>query len=180
MGERETPERSSREREPEARIIRARPMLFSPKNIIILTAGVILSSLLAIFVVESYIAPSIEQRRLSQQAAGSAKKVESELDKLVFFKIDPMIVNPADSNGERYLKASVTFETLDPEVQRELDKRLPQIKNQINNILSSKSISQIQTNKDREDIRREILERVNGVLIKGRLSNVYFEEFVYQ
>ena len=180
MGEREAPERSPTEREPEARIIRARPRLFGPKNVIILTAGVILSSLLAIFVVESYIAPSIEQRRLSQQASGSTKKVESELDKLVFFKIDPLIVNPADSNGERYLKASVTFEMLDLDVQRELDKRLPQIKNQINNILSSKTISQIQTNKDRENIRREILERVNGVLVKGRLSNVYFEEFVYQ
>lgn len=180
MGERATPERSPRESESEARIIRARPRLFGLKNIIILTTGVILSSLLAIFIVETYIAPSLEQRRLSQQVPASKKQIEADLEKLVFFRIDPLIVNPADSNGERYLKASVTFEMLDPEVQRELDRRLPQIKNQINNILSSKTISEIQTNKDRENIRREILERVNGVLIKGRLSNVYFEEFVYQ
>jgi flagellar FliL protein len=69
---------------------------------------------------------------------------------------------------------------LDAEVQRELGKRLPQIKNQINNILSSKTIAQIQTPNGREQLRREILERVNGMLINGRVSNVYFEEFVYQ
>ena len=68
----------------------------------------------------------------------------------------------------------------DAKVQEEIGKRLPQIKNQINNILSSKSIKEIQTNEDREILRREILERVNGIIMNGRITNVYFEEFVYQ
>ena len=65
-------------------------------------------------------------------------------------------------------------------VRDELEKRLPQIKNQINNVLSSKTIDQVRTNEDKERLRREILNRVNGMLITGRISNVYFEEFVYQ
>jgi flagellar FliL protein len=99
---------------------------------------------------------------------------------LQFFKIDPIIVNPANSNGERYLKAVVALETYEPKVSAELELRLPQIKNQINSILSSKTISQMQTNEDRERLRREIQNRVNGLLVRGRVSNVYFEEFVYQ
>lgn len=182
MGEREAPTSSPDEREMEARIVRAKPGILSLRNIIILTAGVVLSSLLAIFVVEGVLAPSIERRRLSQQLPGAPaeKRTASELDELVFFQIEPLIVNPAGSDGERYLKASVTLEMGDLAVQQEIDKRLPQIKNQINNILSSKTIAQIQTNEDRKNLQREILEKVNGMLIKGRVSNVYFEEFVYQ
>lgn len=180
MGEREPPERSPREREPEARIIRAKPRIFSLKNIVILVAGIVLSSLLAIFVIDSYIAPSVEKRRLRQKASVSSKETTTELDKIVFVKIDPLIVNPAGSDGGRYLRASVTLEMFDVEVQEEIDKRLPQIKNQINNTLSSKSITEIQTNEDREILRREILDRLNGIIMSGRITNVYFEEFVYQ
>jgi flagellar FliL protein len=180
MGERMTSERTPNETDLEARIVRARPGLFSIRNIVILVAGVLLSSLLAVLVVDLIIAPSIEHRRVSMQASSSARENGTRLDSLQFFQIEPLIVNPANSNGERYLKASVTLEMLDAEVQRELGKRLPQIKNQINNILSSKTIAQIQTPNDREQLRREILERVNGMLINGRVSNVYFEEFVYQ
>ncbi|MBI4831962.1 MAG: flagellar basal body-associated FliL family protein, partial [Candidatus Lindowbacteria bacterium] len=97
-----------------------------------------------------------------------------------FYRIDPIIVNPAGSNGERYLKAKVALETHDADVQAEIEKRLPQIKNQINNVLSSKTISQIQTNEDRERLRREIQNRVNNLLEGGQVYNVYFEEFVYQ
>ncbi len=57
---------------------------------------------------------------------------------------------------------------------------MPQIKNQVNNILSSKAIEQVQTNEDRERLRHEIQTRVNGLLTTGQVSNVYFEEFVYQ
>ncbi len=182
MGEREAPRGSPDEGGIEARIVRAKPGIFSLRNIIILTAGVVLSSLLAIFVVEGILAPSLERRRLNQQlpAAPAEKRTEAGLEELVFFQIEPLIVNPAGSNGERYLKASVTLEMDDVGVRQEIDKRLPQIKNQINNVLSSKTIEQIQTNEDRKNLQREILEKVNGMLIKGRVSNVYFEEFVYQ
>jgi flagellar basal body-associated protein FliL len=38
----------------------------------------------------------------------------------------------------------------------------------------------VQTSEDKEKLRREIMDRVNGLLVTGRISNVYLEEFVYQ
>lgn len=154
--------------------------VFGVRNIIILVAGIVISGGLAILTVGGYIAPKIEEDKLNQRVEKSKWTESTYLENLSFFKIDPMIVNPAGSNGERYLKATISLEMTSPEVQAEVEKRVPQIKNQINNVLSSKSISQVQTNEDREKLRREIMDRVNGMLVTGRISNVYLEEFVYQ
>jgi flagellar basal body-associated protein FliL len=157
-----------------------RPSLLTMKNIFILLAGVVISSGLALFTVGNYIAPKIENRRAERESLTFSKGRTSELESLLFYKIDPIIVNPAQSNGERYLKATVSLEAYDPAIIAEVEKRLPQIKNQINIILSSKTIEQVQTNEDKERLRREIQSRINGLLTTGNISNVYFEEFVYQ
>jgi flagellar basal body-associated protein FliL len=157
-----------------------RPSLLTLKNIFILLAGVVISSALALFTVGNYIAPKIESRKAEHESLTFSKGSDSELEDLVFYKIDPVIVNPAGSNGERYLKAAVSLEAYDPAIIAEVEKRLPQIKNQINIILSSKTIEQVQTNEDKERLRREIQSRINGLLTTGNISNVYFEEFVYQ
>ncbi len=179
MGEREAPGRLATEEEP--RPFRKKPAMFSLKNIVILALGVGIATGLALLTVGGHIAPSIERTAANgQSSAAKPGDSASRLDDILFFKLDPLIVNPAGSDGERYLKASITLETYDVEAQRELEKRLPQIKNQINNILASKSIAQVASGEDRERLRREILNRINGMIVGGRITNVYFEEFVYQ
>ena len=180
MGQRESPERSRMKDEPAAPPSSPKPGVFTLKNIALVIGGVAVSSFFAIFAVGNFIAPAIEGHRAGQQSQAAIDKPDSNLENLVFFSIDPLIVNPANSNGERYLKAAISLEMHDADLLNELNKRLPQIKNQINNILSSKTIDQIQTNEDRERLRREIQNRVNGLLVGGYVSNVYFEEFVYQ
>ncbi len=180
MGEREAQKLTIPEEEEGKPLKKGRPGVFTVKNIVILVAGVAIASALAILTVGNYIAPSIERGALSGQAQLPEPNDTARLDDLAFFKLDPLIVNPAGSDGERYLKAAVTFEMYDAEIQQELDKRLPQIKNQVNNVLSSKTVAQLQTIEDREKLGREILKRVNGMLVSGRISNVYFEEYVIQ
>lgn len=177
MGERESPAHVGA-REEQAAALSPKAPAFSVKNIAVLLVGVAVSTFFAIFTVGSYLAPAIEEKR--EERSQVASEVESELESLNFFTVDPLIVNPAQSNGERYLKATVSLETHDPDLLEEMKKRLPQIKNQINAVLSSKTIEQIGTNEDRERLRREIQNRVNGLLLTGRVSNVYFEEFVCQ
>ncbi|GAB4333709.1 MAG: hypothetical protein Kow0099_05590 [Candidatus Abyssubacteria bacterium] len=178
MGEREPLDRTDA-KEDVLQVVRMhKATAFNLKNIIILVIGVTASSLFAIFTVGGYLAPTLEQRKVEQSRLSS--NIDSQLESLAFFSIEPLIVNPAMSNGERFLKATVSLETHDPKVLEELNKRLPQIKNQINSVLSSKTIDQMQTNEDRERLRREIQNRVNALLLTGNISNVYFEEFVCQ
>ena len=157
-----------------------RQSLFTVRNMVILILGVVFSSLFALFTVGNYIAPKIERRKAERESVSFSKTGDSDLENLIFYQMDPIIVNPAESNGERYLKATVSLEAYDPQIINEIDKRLPQIKNQINNILSSKRIEQVQRNEDKERLQREIQSRINGLLSTGNIYNVYFEEFVYQ
>ncbi|UCD58564.1 MAG: flagellar basal body-associated FliL family protein [Candidatus Hydrogenedentota bacterium] len=180
MGERGSPESSRINEEPETVLTKSRPEPSNLRNIAILIVGVAVSSLLAVLTMRSYVAPAIEQRRTTLQAETSSEEVELELEKLAFYKLDPLLVNPASSNGERYLRVTISLETQDRELLKEIEKRVPQIKNQINNVLSSKTMVQLQTTDARERLRREIQNRVNGLLMSGHISNVYFEEFVYQ
>ncbi len=180
MGEREPRDRPEAAEQKAEQSEKNGPGIFGLRNIIILVSGVVVAAGLAILTVGSYVAPTMEERKLSQQAQPSEKNDAAYLEDLSFFRLDPLIVNPAGSNGERFLKATIAIEMYDVEIQEELEKRLPQIKNQINNVLSSKTIDQVQTNEDKEKLRREILNRINGMLVTGRISNVYFEEYVYQ
>ncbi len=181
MVERESTERHGLNKEPMPFPLRPKASAFNLKNIVIFAVGAAISSALAIFIVGTYIAPAIEARKTDRQAEASQKdNLNAELETLAFSEIGPLIVNPAGSNGERYLKATISLETHDPELIREIEKRMPQIKNQVNSILSSKAIEQVQTNEDRERLRQEIQTRVNALLTTGKVSNVYFEEFVYQ
>lgn len=180
MGEREPRDTAEAAEQKADQPQKSTPGVFNLRNIIILVVGVAIAAGLAILTVGSYIAPRMEEKKLSQQEQTSEKSDATYLEELSFFRLDPLIVNPAGSNGERYLKATIAIEMYDSEVRQELEKRLPQIKNQINNVLSSKSIDEVQTNEDKEKLRREIQNRVNGMLVTGRISNVYFEEFVYQ
>lgn len=179
MGDRESPELSG---EIEGAMVEqpdGRRPLFSLKNTGLVAGGAAVSAILALLIVGFYIAPAIEQKRLGMKE-GISGTAAVDLDDLLFFKLDPLIVNPAGSNGERYLKAVITLEVHTNKTYEELEKRLPQIKNLINTILSSRSIAQVQTNADREELLREIQNRINSLLVSGRISNVYFEEFVYQ
>ena len=134
MGEREAQKLTIPEEEEGKPLKKGRPGIFTVKNIVILVTGVAIASVLAILTVGNYIAPSIERGALNGQAQPPEPPNDTaRLDDLAFFKLDPLIVNPAGSDGERYLKAAVTFEMYDAEIQQELDKRLPQIKNQVNN-----------------------------------------------
>ena len=96
--------------------LESRQSLFTFKNIIILVLGVVISSLLASFTVGNYIAPTIERRKAEQDSLSFSTGVDGDLEKLTFYKIGPIIVNPAGSDGERYLKATMSLQAYDPNI----------------------------------------------------------------
>ena len=96
------------------------------------------------------------------------------------YPLDPFTVNLVSSNADRYLKCKVDFELDSPELQKEVDKKLPAIRDMIISILSSKSVEEIQTAKGKEKLKEEIKRKVNSILVTGEIRNVYFTEFVIQ
>ena len=115
-----------------------------------------------------------------QQKMEKKHKVSSMAEIGPIYPLDPFIVNLVSSNANRYLKCKIDLELDSPELQQEVDKKLPAIRDLIIQILSSKSVEEIQTAKGKQKLKEEIKRKINEILRTGEIKNVYFTEFVRQ
>jgi flagellar FliL protein len=96
------------------------------------------------------------------------------------YSLETFIVNLADKGGNRYLRVTMDLELGNAELQGEVEKRLPQIRDSILMILPSKRFEDISSVEGKTALRDEILEKVNSLLTLGKVTNIYFKEFVVQ
>ena len=68
----------------------------------------------------------------------------------------------------------------DPELEDEINKRMPQVRDSILMILPSKRFEDISTIQGKTALRDQILETINGFLGQGKITNIFFKEFVVQ
>jgi flagellar FliL protein len=110
--------------------------------------------------------------------AGEVKEKRPEVGALL--ALDPFIANLADEDGKRYLKATVQIEFLDGKVPSEVNARLPQIRDLLLTLFTSKLFSEIRTPQGKAVLRDEIINRLNRVLRRDLVKAVYFTEFIVQ
>ena len=96
------------------------------------------------------------------------------------FSLDTFIVNLADKGGTRYLRVTMDLELGNSDLEDELHKRLPQVRDSLLMILPSKRFEDISTVQGKTALRDEMLEALNGYLGQGKITNIYFKEFVVQ
>ena len=102
--------------------------------------------------------------------------------------MDTFIVNLADPGGNRYLRVTMDLELVGKPADKsahktagdELAKRMPQIRDAILMILSTKRHADISTTEGKTALREEILSAANGLLASSQISRIYFKEFVIQ
>lgn len=115
------------------------------------------------------------------QSTQEEKKEEEPTDKLgPLYSLSTLIVNLSDDGGKRYLRTTLELELSVPEVSEEIVNRLPQIKDTILIILSTKKFNDVNSMEGKIRLRDEIIEKVNTLLTKGQLTNIFFTEFVIQ
>lgn len=98
----------------------------------------------------------------------------------VMFDLDPFIVNLADAPDIRYLKLTVKLELENDGVSTNLSSRIPQLRDTILVLLSSKDSTAIRTPQGKFQLRDEITQRINGLLPKPGVKTAYFTDFVVQ
>ena len=96
------------------------------------------------------------------------------------YPLDTFIVNLTDKGGKRYLRITIDLELDDEELESEVAKRLPQVRDSILTILPTKRFEDISSAKGKTALRDQMLERINGLLARGQITNIYFKEFVVQ
>lgn len=121
-----------------------------------------------------------EKAKKEKKAEKIVEEIKNVEELGIQFDVGTFIVNLQDRDADRYLKISLVLEVQDEKIKMELEKRLPQIKDAITTLLFTKSSKELKTAEGIEELKEEIIKRINAILPIGGVKNVYFTDFVIQ
>lgn len=94
--------------------------------------------------------------------------------------LDTFIVNLADEGGSRYLRITMKLELDDEKTAEIVQRRLPLIRDSVLMVIPSKKYEDVHTVEGKNALRDEIVTKLNGFMMPGKITNIYFTEFVVQ
>lgn len=102
-----------------------------------------------------------------------------------YFSLNPpFVVNFVGKGRTKFLQVNIEGLTRNPTVKEDITTHLPQIRNNIVFILSSKRHQDLVTAEGKEALRKQLLEEMRSILVKetgnGDIEDIYFTSFVIQ
>jgi len=119
--------------------------------------------------------------KISHLAAGGAAEAHeapAAVKPLVAF--DPFVVNLNEPGSNRYLKTSFEFELNNEKAVEELNHNKRAIRDEVLRYLSGLGVNATIGADGKAKIQDDIVARVDKVLGGGRVSHLYFSDFVVQ
>lgn len=103
------------------------------------------------------------------------------IQEVIYERMDPIVVNPAGTEGLRFLSATVHLGLANAKVETEIETKnlKSKIIDKLYRILSSKTIPQLDPERHGE-LKDEIKESLNEFLGTNAVIDVYFQGFVLQ
>lgn len=127
-------------------------------------------------------APAVQPVAPAPAMGGGMDMGVSNAEMGQIYPIPTLNVNLADPTGITYLAITLALE-FDPknaDLYAEVEAKMPRITDMIITTLSSKAYEEISTSQGKVNLKNEFLRRINSMLAKGRLYNVYITGFVVQ
>jgi flagellar protein FliL len=95
--------------------------------------------------------------------------------------MENLVLNPAGSNGTRFLMAAVAAEVKDEKVNEEMTGRDAELRDAVLRILGDHSVDQLADMAIRETLKKTLTDSLNARLAsKTAIKRVYFPQFVIQ
>jgi flagellar FliL protein len=111
-----------------------------------------------------------------------AKVIEQKPEPGKIYDMGTFIVNLADEEVSRYVRAQIELEYSEVNIQlgAEIKERDPQIKDLINTLLNDRKSDELSTSEGKERFRRELQLKINQILKYGAITNIYLTQFAIQ
>ena len=119
-----------------------------------------------------------EEHDASQQVPVPALKTAANIGPLV--NIEEFIVNIISGDTAHYVKTSLSVELSSPEAKAEVEQRMPQMRDAIILLISSKTYEELQDLQGKKQLKAELVTRINSFLQNGKVESIYFTNFVVQ
>jgi len=94
--------------------------------------------------------------------------------------IDEFIVNIISADNNHYVKASLTLELSTEQSLEEIQKRMPQTRDAILLLLGNKTYEELQDLQGKNQLKAELMNRINSFLETGKVKSIYYTNFVVQ
>lgn len=114
-----------------------------------------------------------------EEHGGGGEHGEKDGKTSAILALEPFIANLADDGGRRYLKATFQVD-FGSSVPGNMQARLPQVRDLLLTLFTSKTFDDIRTPEGKQQLREEIIGRINQVLDRDVVKAVYFTEFIVQ
>lgn len=97
-----------------------------------------------------------------------------------FVKLEGMIINPAGSDGKRFLLVDIGMESSTGAVLSELEQKDIVVRDTILKVLGSRTVEELSSLDTRTTLKTELRDAVNAILQRGTVDYLYFTQFVLQ
>lgn len=91
---------------------------------------------------------------------------------------DSFVTNIKDS--KKILKTVIDVEIADKKIEELITAREPEIRNEINLILRSKTEKDLEGSEGQESLQNELLASLRKIIKTEKIINIYFKEFIIQ
>jgi flagellar FliL protein len=111
-----------------------------------------------------------------------AKVIEQKPEPGKIYDLGTFIVNLADEEASRYVRAQVQLEysQVNQELDKEIKQRDAQFKDLVNTLLNDRKAVELSTSEGKEQFRRELQLKINESLKFGVVTNVFLTQFAIQ
>src|SRR5690606_19914782 len=98
----------------------------------------------------------------------------------VVHTIDALVVNPADSDGLRFLMATMVVEVDGAGTAAQLQQRDAEVREAVLRTLGSKTVTELASIGNRDALKEELREALLSVVERGNVLRIHLPQFVIQ
>ncbi|HET8654000.1 MAG TPA: flagellar basal body-associated FliL family protein [Longimicrobiaceae bacterium] len=130
-----------------------------------------------------YVGPLVAARlhpRVAQADAASDSAASADAGPSIIHQVDNLVMNPAGSNGTRFLMLTVAFDVKDESVGAQMQARDAEIRDAVLGVLGTKSVEELADVSRRDTLKAQMLAAVAKLFPAGAVKRVYLPQFVIQ
>jgi flagellar FliL protein len=95
-------------------------------------------------------------------------------------KISPLVINLKEENGRHYIKTTIILEIGQREWVEEVQSKVPLLTDIAILTFSDKRLEDLKNSAAKENLKKELLVKMNQALDSPKVKQIYFDEFLYQ
>lgn len=117
----------------------------------------------------------------TRAADAGAARAPDERGAVAIYTIDNIVLNPAMSNGSRFLLMAAAVECADKAIVEDLKNRDAEARDLLISVMAARTVEQLTDIAQRDSLRREIASALNAMLKRPTaVRRIYFSQFVVQ